>query len=130
VDGNENDPRTRHILGNGATVVALEYSSGRKAINVGKPSRELFELIQQAEGDEQQQEEPNTPTPCGLGDPSRCLFVGDRLDTDIRFGRDNGMKSLLVMTGVTSAQTLQDLENGTEEEPLPDFVLPHVGMLV
>jgi HAD superfamily hydrolase (TIGR01450 family) len=140
VDGNEQDPRTRHILGNGATVVALEYSSKRKAINVGKPSQELFDLIQQADGDESlvessnqpqepQPEEPNTP-PSGLGDPSRCLFVGDRLDTDIRFGRDNGMKSLLVMTGVTSAQTLQDLENGTEEEPLPDFVLPHVGMLV
>jgi len=129
VDGNEQDPQTRHILGNGATVVALEYSSRRKAINVGKPSRELFELIQQAEREPSNAKEPSTPA-CGLGDPSRCLFVGDRLDTDIRFGRDNGMKSLLVMTGVTSAQTLKDLGSGTEEEPLPDFVLPHVGMLV
>jgi 4-nitrophenyl phosphatase len=42
VDG-QND--RRHIVGNGCTVVALEYSSKRSSINVGKPSKELFELI-------------------------------------------------------------------------------------
>ena len=123
VDGNPKDPTTRHILGNGATVVALEYSSKRTAINVGKPSQELFDLIDEEttylEG-----------TKGILGDPSRCLFVGDRLDTDIRFGKDNGMKSVLVMTGVTDAQSMEKLAGGTEEEPLPDFIVPFVGMLV
>ncbi|VEU33324.1 unnamed protein product [Pseudo-nitzschia multistriata] len=123
VDGNNND--LRHIMGNGATVVALEYSSKRTAINVGKPSKELFGLIRN-------QDSSGAKKPSGnvFDDPSRCLFVGDRLDTDIRFGKDNGMKSLLVMTGVTSAKTMEELANGTEEEPLPDFILPHVGMLI
>ena len=143
---------TRHIMGNGATVVALEYSSRRKAINVGKPSRELFELIRQQEqqqimndndndNDEttnvvETNDETNNETSSRLQmDPSRCLFVGDRLDTDIKFGKDNGMKTLLVMTGVTTAQTLEelDLENNDsndEDEPLPDFIVPYVGMLV
>eukprot|EP00535_Pseudo-nitzschia_heimii_P007226 CAMPEP_0197177800 /NCGR_PEP_ID=MMETSP1423-20130617/3277_1 /TAXON_ID=476441 /ORGANISM="Pseudo-nitzschia heimii, Strain UNC1101" /LENGTH=449 /DNA_ID=CAMNT_0042627407 /DNA_START=37 /DNA_END=1386 /DNA_ORIENTATION=- len=127
--GGESDD-ARHILGNGATVVALEYSSKRKAINVGKPSRTLFDLIRWetttaiAGDDDDDDDGP-------LKDPSRCLFVGDRLDTDIRFGRDNGMKSLLVMTGVTDAKALEELGmRGTSEEPLPDFVLPHVGMMV
>ena len=116
VDGNQKDPTTRHILGNGATVVALEYSSRRSAINVGKPSHDLFDLINEETG--------------VLGDPSRCLFVGDRLDTDIRFGKDNQMKSLLVMTGVTDAETMENLAGGTEDEPLPDFIAPSVGVLV
>lgn len=105
----------RHIPGNGATVTALEYCSRRMATNVGKPSRTLFNLIQREHG---------------ISDPSRCLFVGDRLDTDIRFGNENGMKSLLVMTGVTTAAMLAALADGTEEEPLPDFIAPYVGLLV
>jgi phosphoglycolate/pyridoxal phosphate phosphatase family enzyme len=104
----------RHIPGNGCTVKALEYCSRRKAVNVGKPSSTLADLIAEEHG----------------LDPSRSLFVGDRLDTDIRFGNENGMKSLLVMTGVTTAQTMIDLAEGTEEEPLPHFILPYVGMLV
>lgn len=134
VDGNEHD--RRHIAGNGCTVVALEYSSKRKSINVGKPSKELFELIRRKDYDrddndtiEHNDNRIKEKKSC-FDDPSRCLFVGDRLDTDIRFGNDNGMKSLLVMTGVTTAETMENLGNGTEEEPLPDFIVPYVGMLV
>lgn len=104
----------RHIPGNGAAVKALEYCSRRESINVGKPSNTLAKLIAKEHG----------------LDPKRCLFVGDRLDTDIRFGNENGMKSLLVMTGVTTAKTLEGLGGGSDEEPLPHFILPHVGMLI
>lgn len=104
----------RHIPGNGCTVKALEYCSKRKAICVGKPSKTLANLIAREHSI----------------DPSRSLFVGDRLDTDILFGNANGMKSLLVMTGVTSAQTMIDLGQGTEEEPLPTFIAPSVEVLV
>jgi phosphoglycolate/pyridoxal phosphate phosphatase family enzyme len=103
----------RHIAGNGCTVVALEYATKRSSINVGKPSQTLVELIR------------NDHPGC-MDNPSRCLFVGDRLDTDIRFGRDTGMKSLLVMTGVTTSEMMKDLKLGTEEEPLPDFIAPYV----
>lgn len=103
----------RHIAGNGCTVVALEYASKRVATNVGKPSKTLVELIQADHHG------------C-MDDPSRCLFVGDRLDTDIRFGKDNDMKSLLVMTGVTTSKMMEDLGEGTEEEPLPDIIAPFV----
>ena len=105
---------TRHIPGNGCTVKALEHCSRRSSVNVGKPSRTLANLIQKEHGI----------------DPSRALFVGDRLDTDIRFGNDSGMKSVLVMTGVTTARTMVELGEGSEEEPLPHFIVPHIGMLV
>lgn len=102
----------RALPGNGALVAALEFSSGRTAVNVGKPSTHLIELLQSVHGID-----PNGGT----------LFVGDRLDTDIRFALDTGMHAALVMTGVTTASQLVQLEGGTTEEPLPTLVLPHIG---
>jgi phosphoglycolate/pyridoxal phosphate phosphatase family enzyme len=103
---------SRQIPGNGCIVRALEYSSKRTAINVGKPSKVLVDLIASKHG----------------LDPSRSIIVGDRLDTDIRFGVISGMHSALVMTGVTSAEKMIRLEGGTVEEPLPTVILPYVAL--
>jgi len=52
-----------------------------------------------------------------------CLLIGDRLETDIRMGREAGMKTALVMTGVTDAKTL-------EASPIrPDYVLQSIADL-
>ena len=52
-----------------------------------------------------------------------CLLVGDRLETDIRMGKESGMKTALVMTGVTDASTL-------EASPLrPDYVFGSIADL-
>jgi 4-nitrophenyl phosphatase len=59
----------------------------------------------------------------------RTLMVGDRLDTDIRFGVDLGMSSLLVLTGVTNAKDLRRIGVGTVEEPLPTAITSHVGAM-
>lgn len=102
-----------YLPGNGSLVAAVAYASGRTAVDCGKPSRLLAELLQDLYG----------------LDPSRSLFVGDRLDTDVRFGANTGMSTALVLTGVTTAAQLQALGEGTEEEPLPTHLLPHVGYL-
>lgn len=39
-------------------------------------------------------------------DPSECLVVGDRLETDIRMGERAGMETALVRTGVTDETAL------------------------
>jgi len=39
-------------------------------------------------------------------DKERTLFIGDRLDTDIMFGKNAQIKTLLVLTGVTSEELL------------------------
>lgn len=44
-------------------------------------------------------------------DKSRICMVGDRLDTDILFGADNGLKTVLVLSGVTSEEKLLSQEN-------------------
>lgn len=105
----------RHLPGNGSLVKAIECCSQRDAINVGKPSKILAELLF---------EDHNL-------DPSRTLFVGDRLDTDIKFGKDGGMTSALVLTGCTTADTLMNLDMGAgiDDEPFPHIVFPHMGMM-
>ena len=60
--------------------------------------------------------------------PSQTLFIGDRMSTDIAMGREAGMITALVLTGVTSAA---DLERHRSEGrgPLPDHVLTDLGGL-
>ena len=107
------------LPGNGALVKALEHSSGRKAVCVGKPSPLLAELIADDHG----------------LDVGRTLFVGDRLDTDIRFAVESGMQSALALTGCTTAERVVELcgENigggGAVDEPMPNVIFPHMGMM-
>ncbi|MBR1747953.1 MAG: HAD-IIA family hydrolase [Clostridia bacterium] len=59
---------------------------------------------------------------CGAA-PKECAFVGDRLYTDIKFGLNNGMASVLVMTGETTEETLRDFD------VRPDYKLDSVNEL-
>ena len=53
-----------------------------------------------------------------FGVPSdRTCMVGDRMHTDIRFGNANGMKSLLVLSGETTRESMKKFPDQ------PDFVL-------
>lgn len=55
-------------------------------------------------------------------DPERTCMVGDRLDTDILFGKRGGLKTVLCLSGVT--KTWED------KEIKADFVVEVVGDLV
>jgi arabinose operon protein AraL len=59
-----------------------------------------------------------------LGLPAaECILVGDRIETDIRMGKESGMKTALVMTGVTDVKTL-------EASPIrPDHVFASIAEL-
>jgi 4-nitrophenyl phosphatase len=92
----------------------IEFASHRTAINVGKPSQTLLELLKLS----------NSKLAV-----ERSVMVGDRLDTDIRFGMDHGMSSILVLTGVTNAKELRRIGAGTVEEPLPTAIISHVGAM-
>jgi 4-nitrophenyl phosphatase len=125
----------RKIPGNGGAVVFLEYTSGRTAINVGKPSPILMELIFHRSNNNNNNNDATITTTATtattattIRTPQTTMMVGDRLDTDIQFGKVCGMHTALVMTGVTTAEQLAALGNGTPDEPLPDIILPHVGL--
>jgi ribonucleotide monophosphatase NagD (HAD superfamily) len=52
---------------------------------------------------------------------SDCLFVGDNLETDILLGKNAGIDTLLVMSGVTDEARLSG-----EKEIFPTYVSEHL----
>lgn len=55
---------------------------------------------------------------------TECIMVGDRLETDMRMGRDAGMATAVVLTGVTRREDL------AASAVKPDYVLNSVADLV
>jgi NagD protein len=77
----------------GAVIGALEASAKRTVeLVAGKPSRLAAERVQR------RLDRP----------PAEILVVGDSLDTDVRFAYENGMASVLVLTGVARRDELAD----------------------
>jgi ribonucleotide monophosphatase NagD (HAD superfamily) len=52
-------------------------------------------------------------------------MVGDRLNTDIKWGKTSGISTLLVMTGVTTEEDLLNPDNDVH----PDYILNSLGDL-
>lgn len=73
----------RLILDAGAFVAALEYSSGKQAHVVGKPSRDFYHAATAA---------------LGLP-PDQVVMIGDDLEGDVEGARDAGLRGLAVRTG-------------------------------
>ena len=46
----------------------------------------------------------------------KICMVGDRLDTDILFGKNGGLRTMLVLTGVTSEDRLLDESNSIQPD--------------
>ena len=93
----------------GGTMALLEVTTGRKVdVVVGKPSPIMVEAILDLVG---------VPA-------NRCLIVGDRIETDVRMGREAGMATALVLTGAT---TIEQLNKSTTK---PDYVLGSVADLL
>ncbi|GBM89981.1 Glycerol-3-phosphate phosphatase [Araneus ventricosus] len=102
----------------GSFVTAIEVVSGRKATTVGKPEKFMLDCIKTTH--------PNI-------DFSRCLMIGDRLNTDILLGTKHGLKTLLVGTGINSLEDVRKLEQSTDETDhllVPDYYLPCLGELL
>lgn len=100
---------------------SVETASGRTATNVGKPSPVLAAWILKE---------------FSLN-PDETMMIGDRLDTDVRFGNVSGMHSALVLTGCTTSSEIKDLlinaDNETKQEEslemIPTIIFPHVGLM-
>ena len=88
------------LPGAGAIVAALAYSTGRKPITIGKPNPYMLDLIAEEHGIRKED----------------ALMVGDKLETDILMAKKEGMRSALVLTGVSSRA--EAMEGGIR----PDFV--------
>jgi 4-nitrophenyl phosphatase len=93
--------------GAGSIVAAISTASGRIPIVVGKP-----ETLMMLKGIDQ------------LGvQPHETVMVGDRLDTDILSGRRAGLRTALVLTGVSQREHL------AVSKVLPDYVFADLPAL-
>lgn len=95
------------LPGAGTIVGTLVTSSGRDPISLGKPSQAMMDSIKAK----------------FEFDPKRACMIGDRLNTDIAFGKAGGLGTLLVLTGVTKLSELQT------SNLVPDFFIDKLGSL-
>jgi 4-nitrophenyl phosphatase len=85
-------PTERGIAhGNGAILAALTAASGARPTVIGKPYPAIFQMAVKK---------------LGLS-KARIAVVGDRLETDILGAKNAGLKSILVLTGVTRRTDLK-----------------------
>lgn len=97
----------RLLPGGGSIVAAVAAAAGREPVVIGKPGLGMAEALAHT---------------TGVGYRS-MLLVGDRLDTDIEMGLRVGMRTALVLTGVTQADEL------ARSDRRPEFVLPDLHEL-
>lgn len=100
--------------GNATMVGAMRGCTGLEPTVVGKPAPLMIDYI---------------AGKYDILDRSRICMVGDRLDTDIAFGLNNGLKTCLTLSGVTSEPELMDQvprKAGTEGIH-PDFYVDTIN---
>jgi HAD superfamily hydrolase (TIGR01457 family) len=78
--------------GNGAIVAAIATASGVSPVVVGKPQRAIIDIALER---------------MGLA-PEHVILVGDNLETDIRAGINAGIRTVLILTGVSTRMDVMD----------------------
>ncbi|PAV17763.1 2-phosphoglycolate phosphatase [Pyrrhoderma noxium] len=105
------DEGGRLCLGAGSISAPLRYALGREPLVLGKPSQIMMDCIKAKH----------------KFDPKRTIMVGDRLNTDIQFGSEGGISTLLVLTGVTQ---VADLAPEAPPPAIPEYIANSIGDLI
>lgn len=93
--------------GAGAIVAALEKSTGRKPVVVGKPQPYLLDIVLKEHGLKKEE----------------TLMVGDRIETDILMAKQEGLKSAFALSGVSRKEDIE--KTGLK----PDYIIETVNEL-
>lgn len=94
----------------GPTVAPVINATGRHPIVIGKPHQPILDCVVKAHD----------------VDPKRAIFFGDRLDTDIPFGRKAGFATCLVLSGITNKEAVDH-----PDRPItPDYVAADIATAV
>lgn len=103
-------PGNMVIPGTGTMVNAVKTPAGKEPIVVGKPHSTIIDLLIKQKGLV----------------PTKSMMIGDRLNTDIAFAKNHHLKSLLVLSGISTEEDIHKAEE-TPNDPkayVPDFYLP------
>ena len=91
----------------GVLLAAIEAATGKKPYIVGKPNSLMMIYARQMLG----------------AHAEDCVMIGDRMDTDIVGGLEAGMRTALVLSGVSDRGTIEQFPYR------PDFVFDNVGAI-
>ena len=76
----------------GVLLAAVEAATGRRPYIVGKPNSLMMIYAREM-----------------LGVPAEdCVMIGDRMDTDVVGGLEAGMRTCLVLSGVSTRMTIEE----------------------
>jgi len=90
-------------------IAAIEAVTGKNVeIVVGKPSPIMIQAALEVMGLK----------------PEDCILIGDRLETDIKMGKESGIATGIVLTGVTDEETLKGSKHTSLQ---PDFVFQGIA---
>ncbi|KDN38086.1 2-phosphoglycolate phosphatase [Tilletiaria anomala UBC 951] len=93
--------------GSGALSAPLLFASGRAPIIIGKPNKPMLDCIEAVTH----------------FDKSRAIFVGDRLNTDIQFGINGGIDTMLVLTGISKRSEI----DASDAKTIPTYCVDSLG---
>uniref|UniRef100_A0A7E4UWN1 Phosphoglycolate phosphatase n=1 Tax=Panagrellus redivivus TaxID=6233 RepID=A0A7E4UWN1_PANRE len=98
----------------GPIVAAVQCACGREPIVVGKPHTPAFDYI------------------CHRWNinPDRTMMIGDRTNTDVKFGRDHGLRTMLVLSGCHQVEDIVDNQVNERWDMVPEFYADCLGALV
>ncbi len=101
------------VPGAGSIIAALEAATDTTPVIIGKPDAPMFQAALSVLGTS----------------PEETLMIGDRLNTDIEGGKNIGMKTALLFTGVTTPQGLQtsNIWPDVAYEGLPELLKAWAG---
>ena len=91
-------------------VESLVKATGREPIVTGKPTKQMLDTILRH----------------FHLNPERTCMIGDRLDTDIRFGKQGNLSTAAVLSGVSTQQEVSESQGDLR----PDFVMPDISVLL
>jgi len=90
-------------------IAAIEAVTEKKVeVIVGKPSPIMVQTVLEV---------------MGLR-PEDCILIGDRMETDIKMGKESGIATGIVLTGITDEKTLEMYKHSSLQ---PDFIFQSIA---
>ncbi|XP_070561365.1 glycerol-3-phosphate phosphatase-like [Ptychodera flava] len=107
----------RIVPATGCFVSALRSLVKREPMIIGKPGQLMFDTIKRTFPDV---------------DPDRTVIIGDHLTSDIKFGHNNGIKSLLVLSGISTLDEAKENQKSNSierQKSVPDYFISSITEL-
>lgn len=98
------------IPGAGAVVKAIEVSTGTAPLVLGKPEKFGLEIVLKQTG----------------YSPARTILIGDRLETDIAAGNKLGIRTVLVLSGISTREEIENIKPNLQ----PNYTITDISELL